>query len=236
MTLDNRHKFARPYWARPGVALLARRADDNDGGEDLDDEDDDSEDDDDDSEDDDEDADKSEDDLRAELKTVRESLSRAGGSVKSKRDRIKTLRRELDEARAAKKPPATKAGKSDDKPEVDVEEIRTTAERDAKKAADDRIKKAEVRSALVASGVARDVAADLVGFARLDDLDIDGDDVDGLDDEIARIREKYSSLFAPKTTRRRQSVAGDGDRSGKPVSKKALTPSELQAQRLTGKR
>ena len=33
MSLDNRHRIALPYWARPGIRAFAKRADDNDRGD-----------------------------------------------------------------------------------------------------------------------------------------------------------------------------------------------------------
>ncbi|WP_323825118.1 hypothetical protein, partial [Pseudomonas aeruginosa] len=73
--------------------------DDEDSDDDSDDEDDDDEDDED---DDDEFADLSEAEIRAELKKATERLTKAGGSVKSKRASIRKLKRELEDARKPK--------------------------------------------------------------------------------------------------------------------------------------
>lgn len=190
--------------------------------------------DDDEEDDDDEFADLSEDELRAELKKTRESLSKASGSSKAKRDKIKKLTRDLDEARKPK--PSAKADDDDEK--VDAAAIREAAIREAKEATDTRLKRAEIRTAIVADGVARDVAADLLGFFNLDNVDIDDDgeiDPDSLQEEIDRIKGKYPAFFAPKR-RRRESVAGDGDRDGEKARRKPLTPSEKQALMATGGR
>jgi hypothetical protein len=230
MTLDNRHKIDRPYWARPGFALFAKRADDNDRAtdDDLDEDDEDDLDEEDDEED--EDADKSEGDLRAELKAVRASLGKANGSSKRNLRR----RREL-EAELANRPPAGKKSKGDEVDEdLDVESIRAQAKAEGEKVGNDRVKRAELRTALAKAGV-RDEGAlkRLSGMVDLDDLDLDDDgNVDGLDDAIEDLRADVPALF-DKPRRRRTSVAGDNDRDGgagrKPAEK---TASQRQAESL----
>lgn len=208
--------------------------DDDDGGDDDggDDEDDDEDDDDDDDGDDDEFADLSESELRAELKKATDRLSTSAGSNKVKRDRIKRLRRELEDAKKPK--PAGKKKDDDESPDLDA--IREAAKAEAKAEADTRIKRSEAKAALVAAGVTREVAADLIGFVKLDDLDFDEDgEVEGLDEEIERIQKKYPTFFAKAGRRRRESVAGGADRGGEGARpKKPLTASERQAALLTG--
>ncbi|MFM9815778.1 hypothetical protein ACKI16_45815, partial [Streptomyces scabiei] len=203
--------------------------DDEDSDDDSDDEDDDDEDDED---DDDEFADLSEAEIRAELKKATERLTKAGGSVKSKRASIRKLKRELEDARKPK--PAGKSKGDDEAPDLDA--IRDAAKAEAKAEADTRIKRSEAKATLVAAGVSREVAADLIGFVKLDDLDLDDDgEVEGLDDEIERIQKKYPTFFAKHAgRRRRESVAGGADRGGEGARpKKPLTASERQAALLT---
>lgn len=234
MTLDNRHKFARPYWARPGVSLFAKKVDDDDeGGAGGDD--DDSDDDSDDDEDDDEDdlGDLSEDELRAELKKTRESLSKASGSSKKKRDTIKNLRAEI-----AKRPPATSSKKkADDDDEVDVEAIKASVKAEERAASDTRIRKTAARSELKAAGIPAEQVNRLVGMLDLDSLDVDDEgEVDGLDEAIEELKADWPQLFNKRPAkRRRESVAGGGESQGG-NGKRVLTPSQIQAARATGKR
>ena len=123
--------------------------DDEEDDEDSDDEDDEEEDD----EDDDEFADLSEAEIRAELKKATERLTKAGGSVKSKRASIRKLKRELEDARKPKPAGKSKGGDDDEAPDLDA--IRDAAKAEAKAEADTRIKRSEAKAALVAAGVTR---------------------------------------------------------------------------------
>lgn len=229
-SLDNRHKWALPYWARPGIATFAKPADG--GGGDDDDLDDD--DDDDDGDDDDPDEDKSEDELRAELKRVRASLKTANGSSAKRRKRARDLQRQLDEARAGSgkggKPKGGKGGDDDD--DVDVDAIRAAATAEARKASDERIKRSEGKSALLAAGVPADKVKRAVGLLDLSDLDVDDDgEVDGLEDAVDALKDEWPELFAkPGARRKRESVAGDGDRNGERGERESKTKSASQKQ------
>jgi hypothetical protein len=222
-------------FAKSASGGKSKRDDDDDDDGDDDDGDDDEEDDEDDDDggDDDEFADLSESELRAELKKATDRLSTSAGSNKVKRDRIKRLRRELEDAKKPK-PAGKKKARDDDAPDLDA--IRDAAKAEAKAEADTRIKRSEAKAALVAAGVTREVAADLIGFVKLDDLDLDDDgEIEGLDEEIERIQKKYPTFFAKPARRRRESVAGGGDRDGtgrKPREK--MTASQRQAALVTG--
>jgi len=227
--------FVSPF-AKSASGSSRRDEDDDDSDDDdSDGEDDDDSDDDDSDDDEDEYADLSESELRAELKKATDRLAKAGGSVKSKRARIRKLNRELEDARKPK-PAGKKKAADDDDDAPDLDAIRDAAKAEAKTEADNRIKRSEAKAALVAAGVSREQAADLVGFVKLDDLDFDDDgEVEGLDDEIERIQKKYPTFFAKPTRRRRESVAGGADRDGdgrKP--RKPMTASQRQAALVTG--
>ena len=225
--------FVSPFAKSASGGKSKRDDDDDDSDDDDSDDDDDDSDDDDDEEDDDEFADLSEAELRAELKKATESLNRGASSTAAKRKKIRELRREVEEARKPK--PAKKGGKSDDDDAPDLDAIREAAKAEARTEADTRIKRSEAKAALVAAGVSREQAADLVGFVKLDDLDLDDDgEVEGLDDEIERIQKKYPTFFAKAPRRRRESVAGGGrDTDGrKPAGK--MTASQRQAALVTG--
>lgn len=201
------------------------------GGDDDPDDDPDDEEEDDDEEDDDDLADLSEDELRAELKKTRESLSKAGGSVKSKRDKIKRLNRELEDA---KKPKPTGKKTGDDETDVDLDTVRNEARSEGEKAGLTRAKKAEAKSALLSAGVNPQRVARAVGLLDLDELDLDDDGLDGVDDAIEDLRKEWPELF--KTARkRRESIAGDRDdeREGKRRSTKSA--SQQAAAQLLGR-
>lgn len=219
------HRAPTGWWAQHEQQMFAKKDDDED--DDLGDDDDA----DDDDEDDDPDAEKSEDELRAELKAVRDSLSKASGSSKKKRDRIKALEADLVTARTAKPAPD-----ADGKPAApDADAIRATIEAELKEKADTKVKRAEARGALRSAGVPVEQVGDLVAMLKLDDLDVDDEgEVEGLDEAIDGLKKKWPQLFGG--TRKRRSVSGDGDRDGDASkSKKTLTPSELQARVALGR-
>lgn len=235
-TLDNLHKIDAPYWARPGFTSFAK-ADDGGGRDDDEDTDDD---DDDDEEDDDEDdlADLTEDELKAELRKTRESLSKASGSSKSKRDRIKQLRAELDEA---KRGGSGKGEKKDDKgneDKPDIDAIRRAALDEGRKAGEVTVKRSKVEVALAAAGVVDDKArARLARMVDLDDLDLDDKgNVDGLDEVIDELKGDMPSLFEKR--RKRPGVGGASDEGGKSREKEdsKLSASERQARMATRSR
>jgi hypothetical protein len=215
------------------VAPFAKPSSGGKGGED-DDKDEDDEDDDEDDEDDDL-ADLTDDELRDELKAARASLSKAGGSVKSKRDKIKRLNRELEEARTPK-PKKKTADEDDDGPDLDT--IRHEAKSEGEKAGLARAKKAEAKSSLLAGGVNPERVTRAVGLLELDDMDLDDDGLDGIDDAIEDLRKEWPELFAKKRTKR-QSVAGDrdsdGDASDRSARRSTKTASELAGAQLLGK-
>lgn len=231
MSLDNRHSLALPYWARPGIATLAKKASGSSKkDEDADEDDEDEDDEDDEDEDDDELADLTEDELREELRKTQASLSKASGSSKAKRDKIKKLNQELADAR---KPKSKKDDEDDGKPDLDS--VRAEAAREEREKSDARIKKAEVRGALRAAGVPSERLKKAVGLVALEDLDVDDDgEVEGLDDALDELKKEWPELF-PKSRKRRESVSGDaGD--GEPKRRKELTASQKQAALVTGKR
>lgn len=220
MSLDNRHSLALPYWARPEISTFAKKATGSSRAAAEDDEDED-EDDDEDDEDEDEDelAELTEDELREELRKTQASLSKASGSSKAKRDKIKKLNQELADAR---KP---KAKKDDDGDAPDLDSVRDEARREERAKADERIKKAEVRGALRAAGVSPERLKKAAGLVNLEDLDVDDDgDVEGLEDALDELRRDWPEMF-PKGRKRRESVSGDaGDGDAK--RRKELSASE----------
>lgn len=232
MTFDNRHSIALPYWARPGFMLVTN--DDGGGGGDDDDDDDAAEDEDD--EEDDPDAGKTEDELRAELKAAREALSKASGSSKAKRDKIKELKRQLAAVEGG-------AGGGDDDDDDDDDEDDAASRKKSRQAvaaererADNRIKKAEARGALRGAGIDPKRLERAVGLIDLDELDVDDDgNVDGLDEALDALRDEWPELFA-KQTRRRRDVAGREDRDGSGGGGgRKLSTAERHAQRLAGR-
>lgn len=257
MSLDNRHKWALPYWARPGIALAkgagkggsSRRDDDDDP--DDDDEDEDDPDDDPDDEDEDEDdpddlADMDEDELREELRKTREQLNRSTSGSAAKRKRIKDLRRQLADSKkpAPKSTPKAgdKGGKGDAEP-VDPDAIRAAVESEATTKANERIVKAEARGALkgvLGANATKGQVSKLVGMLDLKDIDVDDDgevDEDAIEDAIEALRKDWPQLFPDKGKRTpRQRVAGDKDATGRrSASGKKPTATELQVAAALGK-
>lgn len=234
MSLDNRHKFALPYWARPGIVSFAKKDEGGGKDDDLNDDDEDDDDEDDDDEDDDPDADKDEATLRAELKAVRESLSKASGSSKSKRDKIKALTAELATAKAGK-PAKSKSKDDDDEDAPDLDAVREQGKAEAQAEAK-RVRigdKAEL--ALARANVVPDKLRKAVKLLDLDDLDLNDDGtLDGFDDQLDELKRDWPELFAK--TRKRSSIAGEHDRGGDEKHAKRESVDQAQARQLTGRR
>ena len=223
MTLDNRHKLAAPYWARPRLRTVTDP--DGGGGSDDDDDDDDDDDaDDDEDEDDDPDAGKSEDELRAELAAVRVALSKANGSSAKRRKREAALKAELAKVKGAKP-----AADGDEPATLDAEAIKA----EAQAAADQRVARAEARSRLRSLGLDDAKVTRALKLIDLSDVLVEGDDVDGIDDALDALREDVPELFV-KPTRKRRAVSGDSDRAGKTTSK-PKSASAQQAAALLGR-
>lgn len=210
-TLDNRHSLALPYWARPGVALFAKK---NDDEGDHDDENDDEEDDEDEDDEEDEDADKSPEELAEELKKVRDALKKANGSSAKKRSTTKQLRArivELESAGGAK--PKRKNDEEGDEDEVDLDAVRAAAKAEAKAEADQTRKADKSEVALGRAGVDPKRLAKAIKLLDLDDVELNDDGtLDGLDEQIDTLRDEWPELFAKP--RKRRSTAGQGDRDG----------------------
>lgn len=163
-------------------------------------------------EDDDPDAGKDEETLRKELRESREALKKANAESKKRRLREKERRQEGD---------GEKKGDGRD----------VAAEVEAKWKP--RVVNAAAKSALAEAGAKKpDRLLRLVDLAELD-VDDDGD-VDGLDEEVERLREEYPELFAgddDKKTGRRKVETGDR-KSG---AGRTQTATERQAGALLGR-
>lgn len=211
-TLDNRHSLAMPYWARPGVALFAKKNDDEGDHDDEGDDEEDEDEEDDDEED--EDADKSPEELAEELKKVRDALKKANGSSAKKRSTTKQLRAriaELESAGGAK----GKRKKDDegDEDEVDLDAVRAAAKAEAKAEADKTRIADKSEPVLARAGVDPKRLAKAVKLLDFDDVELNDDGtLDGLDEQIDELRKEWPELFA--RPRKRRSTAGQGDRDG----------------------
>lgn len=218
MTLDNRHKLAAPYWARPNLRTVT---DPDGGGGNDDDEDDDGDEndgDEDEGEEEDPDAGKTEAELRAEVKAARLALEEA---------ERREVRRKKEAARLRKRNAAAKAPSDDDTP--DAEAIKA----EAQAAADQRVARAEARSRLRSLGLDDAKVARALKLIDLSDVIVEDDEVDGIDDALDALRDDVPELFV-KATRKRRAVSGDGDRGGKPAPK-TKDASKLQAAALLGR-
>lgn len=249
-SLDNRHKLAAPYWARPSIRLAhgaskggsSKKAadDDEEDDDDDDEEDDDDEDEEDDNEEDDDGLDDLTDaELKERLRETQTQLSKASGSSAARRKQLRKVKAELEEARKPKAATTAKAkGAKDDEAEtVDAEAITAAAKSEARTEANERIKKAEARGALRAAGVASARVGKAVGLLDLSDLDVDDDgEVDGLDDALDELRKEWPELFPKTRNRRRETVAGGKDADGKTSkSTKPMSATEMQVAAALGK-
>jgi hypothetical protein len=228
-SLDNRHALAFPYWARPGIRTFAAPDPDAGGGTEPDDDEEDESDDDDDP-----DEDKSEDDLRAELKAVRAQLKGVNGQSAKRRAKVRSLEAEL--AKRDTPAPKAKAADGDGEP-VDLDAVREAARREAAAEAAKTRKADKAELALARSGVDDDKLAKAVRLLDLDEIDLNDDGtLDGMDEQIAGLKETWPEMFAPKR-RSRTSVAGEADRDGENERKNAKlkSASEKQAAGLLGR-
>lgn len=244
MTLDNRHKFALPYWASPRISSWAAKAD-NAGGKDDDAEDgDESGDEEDDEEDDTDLADLTVEQLRAQLKvtqtavkTANDRSARRRSLLKSEREERAELQKKLDE-----KPASVKKIADDDKPEaVDAKAIERDVETRVQAAADERVKRVELKSELRGL-IAPEKLERALKLIDMSDLSINRrGDVDGIDEAIEDLKADMPELFA-KATRRRRAIGGR-DEEQQPAgavrerknAPKGQTASERQAAMLLGR-
>jgi hypothetical protein len=214
-----------------GTAVARKNDDRNDPDDDLETD----ETDVDETDDDDEDADKSEDELRDELKRIRKKLEGAQGSSKRNLRRRRELETELAGRSGDRKP--KRQSRDDDDDEVDLDAVREAARAEGRKSGDDRVKRSEAKAALIGEGVSSDRAAYAVGLLKLDDLDLDDDgNVEGIEDAIDDLRDKFPELFTPRR-RRRESVAGGGDRNGEAgdTDRRSKTVGQKMAEALLSK-
>lgn len=225
-TLDNRHKLALPYWARPGVALFAKKVD-TEGGDDENDDDEDDDEEDDDDEEEDPDADKSPEELAAELKRTRAALTKANKDGSRNRKKYRTRVAELESAQGKA------GGKKDDDEDVEerIRKATEAAKSEVTSAADQRIIRSEAKAALTAKGADPAKVKKLIGLLDMDDLEVDDDGVDGLDEAVDELVSDWPELFGTKKGGKR--IQGRSGRSGDEGGKKVLTATEQQARQLT---
>ena len=245
-SLDNRHKFATPYWANPRIVSAVKA--DNAGGRDKEAE----EDDDGDDDSDDEDGDDGDDDLgELSVEELRRELKKTSAAVKTANDRsarrrslLKTEREqrsELEKKLAEKPVEKPKADDAKDEPKVDVERIRAEVRAEVNAVSEERLKRVEVRAALRGL-VATERLDRALKLIDMSDLSVDKHgDVDGVDEAIEELRADMPELFA-KTARRRRSVGGRDEEAptgGAPRERsnapKGQSASERQAALLLGR-
>lgn len=137
---------------------------------------------------------------------------------------------EAKRRRLAAKEVAAKAKKKsadDDEGDDDDEQERRDAETETKWKG--RVVKSSAKAALATAGAEKPER--LLRLVDVDSLDVDDDgEVEGLDDEIDRLKEEYPELFK----RRRGGRVETGDRSDGKDGKKAKTATERQAAAILG--
>jgi hypothetical protein len=140
-------------------------------------------------------------------------------ALQREREKVKELRRTLKEERE-------KAQERDEK-KGDGEDFEKKAEAKWKP----RVVNSTARAAFLEAG-GTNVSA-LLKLLDHDELAVSDDGtVDGLDDEVERLRDECPELFKP---RRGAGRIETGDRSGRGGAKRELTASERQARQIIGK-
>lgn len=164
-----------------------------------------------DEDDEDEDAGKDADTLKAELKRTREALKKS--NAESKKRRL-----------AAKVKPTEEVKK-------DVAETAEEAETRLAAKWKPKVIRQGAKAALSEAGASN--PARLVGLLDMDSLDIDDDgEVDGLEDEIDRLKDEFPELFRKKRT----AALETGDRSGGKGAARPKSDSERQAAAILGRK
>lgn len=189
-----------------------------------------------------------EDALRAELKKARKKLATAGKQTARQRaarkelaDRIKQIEGNLDED--DDEDDDGKPKRRSDEKGLDARAVQKTvskAVRDRERALAEEHRRdlidARAESALERAGVSPKNVRLLKRELDYDEIDFDPKKrtIDGLDEEIDRLKDDFPDLFRrPKMDRRR--ISGGDDRSRGDRKGRALSATELQARQLRGR-
>lgn len=142
-------------------------------------------------------------------------------ALAAERAKVKELRKRLAEAQRAGK----KKDADDDTDDDDAEEKAAAKWKP-------KVVNSAARAAFMEAGADRPER--LLKLLDHDELDVSDDgEVEGLDEEVDRLKEEYPELFTkPKRAGRRVET---GDRSGGSSTKKKLSATERQARALAGK-
>jgi hypothetical protein len=202
----------------------------------------------DDDEGDEDDEDLSEEELRAELKKARAALSRAGKQTARQRAARKALQKRIGSLEGNLDDAGDDDGEDDDddakgrRGESDAKTVQKSITK-AVKARERQLQEEHRRdlintraeTALARAGVSDRNVRLLLKELDMDEVDFDpkSRSIDGLDDEIDRLRDEFPDLFrSAKSARRRINGGDERDRSGK---RKAMTATERQAAALRGR-
>lgn len=199
--------------------------------------------------DDDEDDDRSPDDLRAEIKRLRTSLNKANSSGNRRRQQLKELR-EANKALSSKDDGTDEEADDDgEKPKekstvgLDAKQAQRLVtkavqrrERELQEAHNRDLIDTRAESALVRAGVSEKNIRLLKRELDYDELDLDPKTrrVEGIDEEIDRLRTEFPDLFKSAKAARRRINGGD-DRDAPASKRKALSATEKQVLALTGR-
>jgi hypothetical protein len=201
----------------------------------------------DDDEPDDDDEDKSPEELKAEVTRLRASLAKANSSGNRRRQQLKELRAAQKAADAS----ADDDDESDDEEEKPKQKPAVSDARQVKRQIDKAVKKREqeietertrdlidlrFETKLAQAGVDEKGIRLLMREVDVDELDVDlkNRKVEGVSDEIDRLRLEYPALFrGSKGTRRR--INGGDDRDTTPRKGKAMSATEKQVAMLEGR-
>lgn len=152
---------------------------------------------------------------------------------------LKKANAQAAKLRTAKKVPAKKAApaaREDD--DTEGSQVATAVERLEAKHRSQAIRR-EGAAAILEAGFqgSRQEARDLTRLFDLDELDVDDDgDVDGLDDAVAELKERYPALFATKQVaggrQQRHRVPGIDANAGRTGGRADRTESKSSAERI----
>lgn len=208
-------------------------------------------DDEDDDQDDDEDDNRSPEDLKAEVKRLRASLSKANSSGNRRRQQLKELRaanaalsdkdeddEDDDEGDDGEKPKQKPANRGLDAKAAQRLVNKAVNRRERELAEEHKRDLVDTRaeSALVKAGVSEKNIRLLKRELDYDELDLDPKtrSVDGLEDEIDRLRSEFPDLFKSAKAARRRINGGD-EREAGGRRKKPMTATERQVALLEGR-
>lgn len=133
---------------------------------------------------------------------TKEEWEKVQGTLRKRKEEAATARREAAAAREAA------AGKGTDDAGKEAAKVQ--------EASDNRARRAAGLTALVEAGMTKAQAKDAVGLLKLKDLSVDEDgDVDGVEDAVGYLKEKFPGMFPAKDGKGKPPKARTADGGGR---------------------